>query len=81
MPVAGGLLATIHSPDGAPLTVRLVGTVPAGLKVAPNGSFIYTPPANFVGAVKFQFQVFDGIFLTDPITVKIIVTTGGRGRG
>ena len=78
---AAGLLATIHSPDLAPLTVRLVGTVPAGLKVAANGSFTFTPPLNFLGDVTFQFEVFDGIYLSAPITVKITVTTGGRGRG
>jgi len=78
---AAGLLAASYSPDRAPLTVQLVGTAPAGLRLLPNGSFTYTPRPNFIGAVSFQFQVNDGLFLSRPFTVKIKVSLGGRGRG
>jgi hypothetical protein len=79
--VATGLLATARSPDLAPLSVVLVGQAPAGLQLAADGSFVYTPPAKFIGEVDFVVQVNDGILLSKTIVVKIIVTTGGRGRG
>ena len=78
---AAGVLATVRSPDAARLTVIPYGILPAGLKLAANGSFTYTPPTNFVGVVTFEFEVMDGIFTTGPIMVTIDVTTGGRGRG
>ena len=78
---AAGVLATVRSPDAAPLTVIPYGILPTGLKLAANGSFTYTPPTNFVGVVTFEFEVMDGIFTTGPIMVTIDVTTGGRGRG
>ena len=28
-------------------------------KLRPNGSFVYTPPPNFVGVVRFKFRILD----------------------
>jgi len=45
--------------DGDPLTF-VVGSPTAGTLVAqPNGSFVYTPPTNFHGVVRFSFRVDD----------------------
>jgi hypothetical protein len=64
-----------------PLTAVLVpgSLTPAGgaFTFNPDGTFTYSPPANFNGQVTFQYQADDGQpqnNLSDPITVTITVT-------
>ena len=79
--VANGLLAGAFSPDGMPLRVRLVGTAPPGLTLRPDGSFHYVPRPGSPDTVVFQVRAFDGLLFSDPVTVRISVRGGGRGRG
>jgi hypothetical protein len=39
----------------------------------PDGSFTYTPAANFVGTAVFTYQANNGAFLSAPTTVSIVV--------
>jgi hypothetical protein len=60
--------------DGDTLTFALVGAAPTGLVFNANGSFTYTPPANFHGPVSFQFKANDGTVDSNTATVAITVT-------
>jgi hypothetical protein len=54
---AGGVLANDLSPDGNPLTAVLVtGPSHGTLALNADGSFRYTPAANFVGLDTFTYQ-------------------------
>ncbi|MEP6481804.1 MAG: Ig-like domain-containing protein [Rhodoglobus sp.] len=67
--VAGGLLAN----DNNAIAVAENDT-PAGLSLNPQGDFVYTPAAGFVGTVTFNYTVTDGITPSLPATVTIVVT-------
>ena len=43
--------------------------------INPDGSFIYTPVANYNGPDSFSYQVSDGIDKSAPTTVNITVTS------
>jgi ELWxxDGT repeat protein len=57
--------------DGDTLTYGIVGGTPAGLALAANGGFTYSPPADFNGLVVFTYQVADGNGGTDQADVII----------
>jgi hypothetical protein len=77
--VAPGLLAGATDPDsvGGLQVVTTPVTAPANgvLALAANGSFTYTPTADFSGAVSFTFKIKDarGTFESVPATVDISV--------
>jgi uncharacterized repeat protein (TIGR01451 family) len=58
-PAAQLLAGNVGSNDNAPVgaVFTLTTTAPAGLQFGPDGSFLYTPPANFTGPVGFTYQV------------------------
>ncbi|MCU0876165.1 MAG: Ig-like domain-containing protein [Pirellulaceae bacterium] len=58
----------------ANLTVQVV-TPPAvgSLTLNPNGSFSYTPPAEFNGPVTFTYRAFDGSLFSNTATITIDV--------
>ncbi|WP_313344250.1 Ig-like domain-containing protein [Stenotrophomonas sp.] len=58
-PAAQLLAGNVGSNDNAPVgaVFTLTTTAPAGLQFGPDGSFLYTPPANFTGPVAFTYQV------------------------
>jgi hypothetical protein len=61
--------------DTAALTVMEVVNAPAGLTWQPDGSFVYAPPAGFVGDVSFSYRMSDGTdTFSDYIPVTISVT-------
>ncbi|WP_319458295.1 beta strand repeat-containing protein, partial [Mycobacterium sp. RTGN3] len=71
---APGVLADDTDGDGDPLSVTGATDPSNGsVTVNPNGSFIYTPDANFNGVDTFDYTVSDGT-LTDTGTVTINVT-------
>lgn len=72
--VAGGLLAN----DSNAVSVA-ENDILAGLALTPQGDFVYTPPAGFVGTVTFNYTVTDGITPSLPSTVTIVVTAPGLG--
>jgi chitodextrinase len=51
---------TDTDPDGDPLTVTLVSGPAVGFVLNADGSFAYTPPANFNGFETFTYFVNDG---------------------
>src|SRR4029079_10976117 len=60
--------------DGDPLTSVLVSTTTKGvLALNANGSFTYTPGANFHGTDSFTYKARDGISDSNTVTVTITV--------
>ncbi len=69
---APGILINDTEADGSTLTAQLVTTTPEGtLVLNPNGSFTYTPPANFSGTETFTYTAFDGTLPSNTATVTI----------
>jgi VCBS repeat-containing protein len=70
---AGGVLANDTDPDGDALTAALVsGPANGTLTLNADGSFNYTPNANFNGSDSFTYTASDGT-LTSETTVAITV--------
>ena len=58
---AAGVLGNDADPDGDPLTAVLVSGPSHGtLTLNANGSFTYTPNANFNGTDSFTYRASDG---------------------
>lgn len=71
---APGVLANDSDVDSATLTASLAAAPSNGvLQVNPDGSFTFTAPAGFDGAVTFTYHVTDGVS-TSLATVTITVT-------
>jgi VCBS repeat-containing protein len=71
---ANGVLANDTDPDGNPLTATLVtGPANGTLTLNPNGSFSYTPNANYHGPDSFTYRAGDGSLSSEPVTVSINV--------
>ncbi|QDU26079.1 hypothetical protein ETAA8_11530 [Anatilimnocola aggregata] len=73
----GGVLANDSDVDSADLTATLA-TGPANGTVSFNadGTFVYTPNANFNGSDSFTYKVSDGELESGETTVSIEVTPG-----
>ncbi|WP_312236218.1 Ig-like domain-containing protein [Stenotrophomonas sp.] len=58
-PAGQVLNSSVATNDNAPVGARfeVVGTAPAGLVLATDGTLTYTPPAGFSGALSFTYQV------------------------
>ena len=71
---ANGVLNNDSDVDGDTLTAS-VATQPSSGSVSVNadGSFSYTPDADYVGADSFTYTVSDGTVTSDPITVSLNV--------
>ncbi|MBL8583456.1 MAG: tandem-95 repeat protein, partial [Rhizobiaceae bacterium] len=75
VPAAAGVLANDSDADGNALTAVLVSGVSHGsLSLAANGSFVYTPDANFFGADSFTYKANDGTADGNTVTVSLTVT-------
>jgi VCBS repeat-containing protein len=62
-------------PDGDPLTAVLVtGPSHGSLTVNANGSFSYTPGANYAGSDAFSYRASDGPLTSNVATVTLTVT-------
>ena len=73
---APGVLANDTDPDGDALSAVLVSNVSNGtLDLRPDGSFTYTPTADFNGTDSFTYRASDGTASSAPATVTI--TVGG----
>ena len=70
------MLGNDTDPDGNPLTAvrwcRARPTAPS--PSTPNGSFTYTPAADFNGTDTFTYRASDGSAQSNPATVTITVT-------
>ena len=79
---APGVLVNDTDVDLDPLTAVLVGNVSNGaLTLYSNGSFIYTPNADFNGADTFTYKAYDGIAYSGNATVTITVNPVANGGG
>ena len=75
---APGVLANDSDPEGATLTAQLVsGTSHGTLTLNSNGSFAYTPLANYVGSDSFTYRASDGATTGNIATVTVTVTSAG----
>ncbi len=72
---APGVLGNDTDPDGDSLSAVL-GSGPAhgSLTLNPNGSFTYTPAANYNGPDSFTYHASDGTLTSNLATVTITVT-------
>ena len=68
--------ASAVDPQGSPLTFALVGPTTAHgvLNFALDGTFVYTPNANYNGTDSFTFTANDGAFDSNLATVNFNVT-------
>jgi VCBS repeat-containing protein len=72
--VTAGVLANDSDADGNSLTALLVsGTSNGSLMLQSDGSFVYTPDAEFVGVDSFVYQPFDGNVVGAARTVQLNV--------
>ena len=72
---APGVLANDTDVDGDPLTAALADDVANGtLELGDDGSFTYTPNANFFGDDTLTYVANDGMANSGPATVTITVT-------
>ncbi|MEX2174254.1 MAG: Ig-like domain-containing protein [Pirellulaceae bacterium] len=71
---ASGVLANDTDADGEALTATVVtGPASGTLVLNSDGSFSYTPNADFSGSDSFTYTAGDAALATDPITVTITV--------
>src|SRR6185295_14291762 len=69
-----GVKANDTDADSDPLTVTLVDDVAHGtLSLGSNGSFTYTPDANYFGADSFTYTVNDGTADSNTATVTLTI--------
>jgi VCBS repeat-containing protein len=72
-PLTGQVVAT--DVDSTTLTYGVVnGPAHGALTLNPNGSFTYTPSANYNGADSFTFRASDGSLFSNTATVALTVT-------
>jgi VCBS repeat-containing protein len=72
---ASGVLGNDSDPDGNPLSAVLVsGPSHGALTLDADGSFTYSPAANFTGSDSFTYRASDGSLASNPATVTITVT-------
>ena len=71
-----GVLANDSDPDGSPLSAVLVGNPAHGtLSLNSNGSFTYTPTANYNGPDSFTYRATDGSLSSSVVTVTLGVAS------
>ncbi|MDT7855729.1 Ig-like domain-containing protein [Rubrivirga sp. S365] len=69
-----GVLGNDTDPDGDPLAADLVDGPDNGvLDLRANGSFTYTPAADFSGTDGFSYRASDGTLASAPVAVTITV--------
>ncbi|MGH8886800.1 MAG: Ig-like domain-containing protein, partial [Egibacteraceae bacterium] len=69
-----GVLSNDTDPESDPLTAALVtGPAHGTLTLNPNGSFAYTPAANFNGTDTFTYNASDGTAVSNTATVTLTV--------
>jgi uncharacterized delta-60 repeat protein len=76
-PAAAGVLANDTDSSHAPLTASLVSgpAHAASFTLKPDGSFIYTPAAGYVGPDSFTYQASDSFDSSNVATVSLTVNS------
>jgi VCBS repeat-containing protein len=79
LPEDGALIGAVTATDteNDALAYTLVGGAPAGLLFNSDGTFSYTPPADFNGTITFQYIASDGALDSNVGTVTLDVTAVG----
>ena len=71
---APGVLGNDTDANGDALTADLVaGPAVGALVLNANGSFTYTPPADYFGTVTFTYEAYDGTDYSNIATVTITI--------
>ena len=71
-----GVLVNDTDPNGTYLTAVLVtGPAHGSLALKLDGSFVYTPDANYSGADSFVYKASNGVKFSDNTTVNLTVTS------
>ncbi|MCI0538539.1 MAG: Ig-like domain-containing protein, partial [Verrucomicrobiales bacterium] len=74
---APGVLQNDTDADGDPLIAEMdEAPVHGTLDLKPDGSFTYTPEANFSGEDTFTYHASDGSLASESVTVTITITPG-----
>ena len=68
-----GVLANDTAPDGPPTAIQVSGPSPGTLALEPDGSFVYTPEADYHGPDAFTYKTSDGNKESGEATVGIEV--------
>ncbi len=63
------------APGGSDATPPSIGTQHGRLSFQSNGTFFYTPDANYHGSDSFQYRAFDGQAYSAPTTVYININS------
>lgn len=72
---APGVLANDSDADRDPISALLVsGPEHGALTLYPDGSFTYTPAANFFGADSFTYRLSDGAMMSPPVVVSLTIS-------
>ena len=71
--LTGNVLGNDDDVDNDTLTAALVGAPLAGLTFNADGSFTYTPAADFNGTVTFTYRASDGTLESDVATATLTV--------
>lgn len=72
---ATGVLANDSDEDGDPITaVKVAGPSNGTITLSSDGSFVYTPNADFAGTDSFTYKANDGLTDSNIATVTITVT-------
>lgn len=74
---ASGVLANDADPvEHSPLTASIVANVSHGtLSLSADGSFTYTPTANYHGPDSFTYRAYDGTDYSDTVSVTLTVSS------
>ncbi|MDX2309061.1 MAG: peroxidase family protein, partial [Hyphomicrobium sp.] len=77
-----GVLQNDTDPENNPLTaVIITGAANGTVQLLSNGSFVYTPDANFAGEDSFTYAARDGRLNGQPATVTLTVAAADDGLG
>ncbi len=75
VPAAGGVLANDADVDGDALTASVVtGAAHGEVALSADGSFVYTPDADYFGGDSFSYRANDGAVDSGVATVTLTVT-------
>jgi VCBS repeat-containing protein len=78
---AAGVLGNDTDVDGNPLTAAVTGPAHGVLTLNADGSFTYTPAADYNGADAFTYKAGDGLAQSAAATVSITITAVNDAPG
>ncbi len=75
--ITGNVRTNDSDADGDPFQSFVAATTSHGVLILKdNGSFTYTPDANYTGSDTFTYTLTDGLATSNPITVNLTVPSG-----